>query len=252
MRSRVTFFIFGFICSSMLGASVIFAADSAEIKVYFTKLTYMFNGVEKLPEQAGEGFIYNDTTYVPLRFVAESLGQEVKWDGNTETIWLSRKAEDLTMSDLSITDITTHNTIQLGMTRDEAEEILGESSDLVLGKLYNYNGLWIFYRDNVIAGMMVNAGSNETNRYRTSKNIGLGNNMEDALSQYGNGFIDQRSSSVTYYYELTEGVLNKEVEMVFSPERSNTYTISIGFFENDARNISSILIGDYYFATTVS
>ncbi len=41
-----------------------------------------FNGVEYVPA----GMIYKGTTYVPLRFLGESFGKEVNWDGSTRTI----------------------------------------------------------------------------------------------------------------------------------------------------------------------
>lgn len=36
------------------------------------------------------GFVYEGTTYVPLRFMAESLGKEVAWDGKTSSIFVGR------------------------------------------------------------------------------------------------------------------------------------------------------------------
>ncbi|WP_281890446.1 lamin tail domain-containing protein [Paenibacillus sp. YYML68] len=67
-----------------------YAAGSTKIDVYFKNLRYMFDGVEK--QQTGsKGFIYEGTTYVPLRFIAESLGKEVSWQGDTETIWIGQQ-----------------------------------------------------------------------------------------------------------------------------------------------------------------
>jgi len=41
-----------------------------------------------------DNFIYNDTTYVPIRAVAESLGKEVKWDAQTNTVEIGDKEKD--------------------------------------------------------------------------------------------------------------------------------------------------------------
>jgi foldase protein PrsA len=49
----------------------------------------MFDGVEKKTTQ--QGFFYNNTTYVPLRFVGEALGKKVQWDEKNQTIWLGEK-----------------------------------------------------------------------------------------------------------------------------------------------------------------
>jgi hypothetical protein len=35
-----------------------------------------------------EPFIYDGTTYLPVRAVSEALGKEVKWDGNTKSIYI--------------------------------------------------------------------------------------------------------------------------------------------------------------------
>lgn len=74
-----------------MGATVAYAANSTKIEVYFENLRYMFDGVEKKPAADAKGFIYEGTTYVPLRFVGEALGQEVNWEDETKTIWIGRQ-----------------------------------------------------------------------------------------------------------------------------------------------------------------
>lgn len=49
--------------------------------------------MEKKTPDNQRGFIYNGTTYVPLRFVAESLGQQVRYDGAATSIYLNQKLE---------------------------------------------------------------------------------------------------------------------------------------------------------------
>lgn len=84
---RVRDIIMGLLMGVILTTSIAFAA-STMIEVSFTDLTYIFHGTEKVPPSGQKGFIYKDTTYVPLRFVAESLGEEVGWDGDTKTIYV--------------------------------------------------------------------------------------------------------------------------------------------------------------------
>ncbi|OCT12960.1 hypothetical protein A8709_21805 [Paenibacillus pectinilyticus] len=87
MRKYVQGFIGGFLICLLLSGTVVYAATgSSKIEVYFKNLTYLFDGVKKAPPQDAKGFIYNGNTYVPLRFITETLGKEVKWDGTTETI----------------------------------------------------------------------------------------------------------------------------------------------------------------------
>jgi len=38
-----------------------------------------------------EPFIYNGTTYLPVRAVGEALGEKVNWDGATQTVYIGKK-----------------------------------------------------------------------------------------------------------------------------------------------------------------
>lgn len=74
-----------------LGAKLIPTPDDVnllqdDIDVYFENVKYVFDGISKEPPEGLPGLIYKDTLYVPLRFMAESLGEEVGWDPATYTI----------------------------------------------------------------------------------------------------------------------------------------------------------------------
>ena len=86
MKDKVKGLIVGLTIGSVLSGTAAFAAGN-QIEVAFRQLTYMFDGVEKAPTE-GKGFIYEGTTYVPLRFMSESLGKKVAWDEATSTIWV--------------------------------------------------------------------------------------------------------------------------------------------------------------------
>lgn len=61
------------------------------ISVYFETVQYMFDGKQKWPEEDQPGMIFEDTLYVPIRFVSESLGLEVGWDQDTYTVTIGKK-----------------------------------------------------------------------------------------------------------------------------------------------------------------
>ncbi|MEW9698897.1 peptidylprolyl isomerase [Paenibacillus sp. SI8] len=86
MKDKVKGLIVGLTIGSLLSGTAAFAASS-QIDVAFRNLKYMFDGVEKAPAE-GKGFIYEGSTYVPLRFVSEALGKPVEWDEENETIWI--------------------------------------------------------------------------------------------------------------------------------------------------------------------
>lgn len=56
------------------------------LEVYFEKVTYLFDGQKKQPSENLPGMIYDGSLYVPMRFLSESIGKEVKWDPETYTV----------------------------------------------------------------------------------------------------------------------------------------------------------------------
>jgi predicted lipoprotein with Yx(FWY)xxD motif len=58
-------------------------------------LQSVFNGQAVMPQVANgnpAGFICNGTSYVPVRFVADALGQQVAWEGATDTVTITTPA----------------------------------------------------------------------------------------------------------------------------------------------------------------
>lgn len=106
MKKIVSGFVAGAITFGSLGA---YAATS--INVDMKPLKYFFDGVEK--KSSSQGFAYNGTTYVPLRFMAESLGKEVEWDGKNNTIYVGKKPVGATGT-IYLTDLTTSGTNLVG------------------------------------------------------------------------------------------------------------------------------------------
>jgi len=89
-------FVSGIMAGIILALCVSVFAQNAEIIIEKLPLKYIFNGVEKTPVEGEEGFIYNDRTYVPIRFISESLGKEVLWNEENYTIDISDKEKNLT------------------------------------------------------------------------------------------------------------------------------------------------------------
>lgn len=107
-----------------------------------------FNGVKNVPL----GFIYEGTTYVPLRFVGENLGQEVGYDGENNIIWVGNKPE-LNQSGSTPAQETqkpiSHNDkspeAYLGITTGELVKKLGQPARKDPGE-YGFDW-WIYNRD---------------------------------------------------------------------------------------------------------
>ncbi|MBA2940180.1 hypothetical protein HZF08_17840 [Paenibacillus sp. CGMCC 1.16610] len=87
--------LFGFIIGVLLFSSVqAYAAGGTMIEAYYT-IKGIFNNNEKVvfPEDSSP-FIYNGTTYVPLRTMAEIMGKEVKWDPEHQYVIMNKNAEE--------------------------------------------------------------------------------------------------------------------------------------------------------------
>jgi len=52
------------------------------------------NGAVKVLDVAP--FIYNGRTYVPLRFISEALGKEVRWDDQNRVVYIETGVESYT------------------------------------------------------------------------------------------------------------------------------------------------------------
>ena len=46
------------------------------------------DGQQVSTNRNNEPFIYNGTTYLPIRAVGEAVGKQVSWDGRTNTVYL--------------------------------------------------------------------------------------------------------------------------------------------------------------------
>lgn len=89
MRKRISSLFLGIVIGALIFGSAVAYAYESQIYVSFLPLKYYFNGEQKFPSGDQVGFVYNGSTYVPLRFIAESLGQSVNWDGNTSSIFIN-------------------------------------------------------------------------------------------------------------------------------------------------------------------
>ena len=95
MKKQVKGFIAGvvtaFVIISLIG-SAIAAVTSKQITAYYNNIKLVIDGETITPKDAlgnvVEPFIYNGTTYLPVRAVGEAVGKAVYWDGQTKTVYL--------------------------------------------------------------------------------------------------------------------------------------------------------------------
>jgi foldase protein PrsA len=96
MKDKMKGLILGLTIGTMLSGTAAWAAGT-QIEVTYRNLKYMFDGIEQAPSE-GKGFIYEGTTYVPARFISESLGKKVEWDETNDTIWIGENPNHIVAS----------------------------------------------------------------------------------------------------------------------------------------------------------
>ena len=96
MKSKIKFFVLGVVTTVLLttGFSALASGGVAkQLKVYYNNIKVVVDGS---PASLGtdssgkdnEAFIYNGTTYLPIRAVSEALGKDVSWDGKTSPVYV--------------------------------------------------------------------------------------------------------------------------------------------------------------------
>lgn len=97
----------GWILSGALIASLMFSLASPALAALAGKTIEVYSGVNiyiddvKLTPTDTNGdpvdvFIYNGTTYLPIRAVSEALNQNVEWDGDTQSVFVGKHEADRT------------------------------------------------------------------------------------------------------------------------------------------------------------
>jgi hypothetical protein len=82
------------VLSVLLSGTIVYAAGGTTIEVFFNNIKIMVDGVEKQPAGV-RPFIYEGSTYVPLRFVSDALGKEIGWNEKTQTVWIGKQEDNL-------------------------------------------------------------------------------------------------------------------------------------------------------------
>ncbi len=81
-------FVFCLLGAMVLGTCPVSAEDGTrEISAAFRDIKIIVDG--KQLSTSAEPFIYNGTTYLPVRAVGEAVGKEVVWDNDTKTVTLT-------------------------------------------------------------------------------------------------------------------------------------------------------------------
>lgn len=93
-RKKITKLIVAAICLAAFSASAAFASNVARtITVYYQDIKMYVDG--QRVNTSSEPFIYNGSTYLPVRAISEALGEEVYWDGNTKSVYIGERPKTI-------------------------------------------------------------------------------------------------------------------------------------------------------------
>ncbi len=91
----------GILIGTTLSCGLAFAKNGIEtIQAEYSDIKIYMDGVLLSPKDVNgntvEPFIYNGTTYLPVRAVGEAVGKQVSWDGATSSVYLGERPGQVT------------------------------------------------------------------------------------------------------------------------------------------------------------
>lgn len=214
-----------------------------EIKVSIRPLQYYFNGV---PHQNTSGlyfngiknvplgFIYEGTTYVPLRFMAEGLGQEVGYDGEKNLIWVGtppeQAGEQIPAQETPTMAIPAEKRVEayLGLSPEQLVKALGEPQRKEPGA-YGFDW-WIYNKDYTNYLQVGVKGDKVVALYTNSRNW-----------QAGNVKLGTERNTVIQQLKLTNKV-RADYEGI-----SYTFSIPADTFQKRALKIEDRVVTEFFF-----
>lgn len=152
-----------------------------------------------------------------------------------------------TIDDFKIFDSKLGVSLHIGMKEEEIIKLYGKSKDTTIFGDQVYDGLKVFYRNHVAVRFKFSTSDNLTSRYKTYREIGLGDTKEKILANYGEDFADisnlHSATEITYILKVTDQ--NVETENKNDPfwGIDNQKSLYYIHFLCD-NNVANITIGD--------
>lgn len=135
------------------------------IDIVWRNIKICVDGVQMTPKDSAgkelEPFIYNGTTYLPVRAVAEAVGKDVTWDSSTSTVYIGKSGvtkylgQQITAYQKGLN--VSEGTVTMGGTKYTNSVWRNTSNSRAYSAYYNLNGLY-----NSMNGMCgIKDGTNE-------------------------------------------------------------------------------------------
>ena len=110
LKKTLKGYLLGFLSAAVLVSGITYAADTTTLyNVIANGIKIVLDGKQINPTDANgnkvEPIIYNGTTYLPVRAVANALGKAVYWDGPNYTVYLGKPDKELKYPTVKIEDM---------------------------------------------------------------------------------------------------------------------------------------------------
>lgn len=218
MKKRLQGLIAGLVIAGIITSGAAFGKQLAKnATVYYNNIKIFIDGGEITPKDANgnptEAFIMDGTTYLPVRAIAGAFGQEVEWDGSTQSVYIGKKdqtkpdtylhkiqyndykegyeSNDFAIINGSVTDCN-ENIYKSGIVffRGYHESIIGNDSDGAQQMIaYPLNSQYSKLKGKIVLpkDIEINTWDKETNRTNSATDVWF----------YGDGKLLYKATAVT-------------------------------------------------------
>ncbi|MBB3132151.1 hypothetical protein FHS19_006878 [Paenibacillus rhizosphaerae] len=144
-----------------------------------------------------------------------------------------KQTEKITKDDMGIEKIDSGKKVTYGMSRVDAEAVLGTGEKSGSRGLFEYgSGVFVAYRDDAVVAIMLSDESKGV--FKTTRGAEVGMLKAKLEEIYGHSYLPNESeSNLDYVYDSKAGkYLDKNSPRLSDEEATNTYVISAMFNEN--------------------
>ncbi|NQX43786.1 hypothetical protein HQN87_00455 [Paenibacillus tritici] len=149
---------------------------------------------------------------------------------------------------LTVKDLAIHKSnddkvvVQYGMSRADAEKVLGTGEDMKIGHTFTYSdGVKIMYREDKVAGIYLTEESKDV--YETAQGMKIGMPKDDFKKKYGDQYVADLEKNLDYAYDTDSKQYVKEAEWAKNFEDSTKIYLISMMFDSDG-TAQTILLTD--------
>ena len=134
MKKRLQGLVAGVLIGATVAGGTALAKNISEsISVVYRNIGLVVDGEEIVPKDANgnvvEPFIYNGTTYLPVRAIGQAFDKEVSWDGTTSTVYVGGEVEkpatEVFLFDQPYLDCDIPKEFQAGANKNDGTNYIG-------------------------------------------------------------------------------------------------------------------------------